>query len=149
MWDPHLHPVGSCRIGAMKQWLFFFLFCFPCEQQEKIWAPLSDKPPHTVQHLSKLINLLHFFHLGCRESPPHISSSSFPHVLHTSRVLMTPKRKILLPPPHIILSICLSGFLFPFSFFFFFMAGQNCKHTRRNYIRGHPVLNEREETGRR
>lgn len=34
-------------------------------------------------------------------------------------------------------------------FFFFLMAGPNCKHPRRNYIRKHPVLNEREETGRR
>lgn len=150
MSDPHLHPVGSWRMGAMEQCPLFFFPFFIASGRQKSETCAQISLQILCNTCPSSLNVLHFFHLcwcvRLLPEPPHVSSSSFPHILHTFHVLMTPKRRFFSPPlcfPLLILyfpSVC---------FFFFLMTGPNCKHPRRNYIRKHPVLNEREETGRR
>lgn len=141
MSDPHLHPVGSGRMEKRKQ-------CPPFYQLE----PKTTNDKYST--LTKMINMFHIFHqanttksqrrLRFHTELPYVSPSSSPHILHTFIVLMTLKGEFfsLDPlPSEIIRSICLQGWIC------FFTAGPNCKHPWRNYIKKHPVLNNRRKLG--
>lgn len=124
MSDPHLHPVGSCRMGAMEQCPLLWGWGVASGRQKSASrAQISLQMLCNTCPSSWTRFIFSTSAAAWWRAAPSRTSSSFPHILHTFHVLMTPKRRFFFATPLFPLlilyfpSVCKGVFFSSSSFF--------------------------------